>query len=61
MSSTLQEPEHWRQRAEEMIVLADQASDPTAKQTMLSIAAGYERLAEKAALRLAAALKKSET
>jgi hypothetical protein len=45
-------PEHWRARAEEARVLAEQIDDPGAKQTMLRIAESYERLAERAAERL---------
>ena len=48
MSRLLSEPEHWGQRAEQMIALADGATDPVAKETMLSIAAGYEKLAQRA-------------
>ena len=57
MSSILDEPEHWRERAEEMLTRADQTNDPVAKEMMLNIASGYERLAERAEQRLAQALK----
>jgi Arc/MetJ family transcription regulator len=53
MPSLMEEPQHWRERAEQMIELADQASDAVAKETMLSIAAAYENLATRAAERLA--------
>jgi len=50
-TSFINDPEHWRNRAEEARTLADQMSDEASKQTMLRIAADYERLAERAALR----------
>jgi hypothetical protein len=50
-TSFINDPEHWRNRAEEARTLADQMSDQASKQTMLRIAADYERLAERAALR----------
>jgi hypothetical protein len=40
--------EHWRERAEEARVTAETFSDTAAKQTMLDIAASYDRLAESA-------------
>jgi hypothetical protein len=43
----LNDPEHWLQRAREARTLADQMS----KETMLKIAADFEHLAERAALR----------
>jgi hypothetical protein len=45
-------PEHWRARAEESRVLAEQLSDPETRRMMLGIAQSYERLAERAAERL---------
>ena len=45
------DPEHWRQRAEESRVLAEQMNDETAKQIMLGIADDYEKLATRAAKR----------
>jgi hypothetical protein len=51
MISLLDDPEHWRSRAEEAGSVADQLSDPESKRTMLRIAADYERLAEHAKLR----------
>jgi hypothetical protein len=53
MSGTrmIDDPSHWRQRAEEARAEAVKLSDPTMKQTMLEIAAAYERLAEIAARR----------
>jgi hypothetical protein len=48
MSSFINDPEHWRKRAEEARKLADQMNDPDAKQTMLGIAKDYDHLAERA-------------
>jgi hypothetical protein len=48
MSSLLDDPEHWRSRAEEARSVAEQLSDPEAKRTMLRIAGDYELLAEQA-------------
>jgi hypothetical protein len=61
LSRLLNEPEHWRQRAEQMITMADGLTDPVAKETMLSVAAGYERLAQRADERLLAAARKARS
>jgi hypothetical protein len=50
-TSFINDPEHWRNRAEEARTLADQMSDAASKQTMLRIAADYDKLAERAVLR----------
>jgi hypothetical protein len=50
-TSFINDPEHWRQRAEEARALADQMNDEASKQAMLRIVADYDRLAERAALR----------
>ena len=50
-SSHINDPEHWRQRAQDMRKLAQDVNDSAAKQTMLRIAADYDRLAERASLR----------
>ena len=47
-ASFINDPEHWRKRAEEARTLADQMNDEKSKQTMLRIAADYDRLAERA-------------
>jgi hypothetical protein len=38
------DPEHWRKRAEESRVLAEQMNDETAKKIILGIADDYEKL-----------------
>jgi hypothetical protein len=58
--SLIDELQRWRDRAEEMLTMADEATDPVVKQTMLNIAAGYELLAQRAEERLAAALKRRD-
>jgi len=47
-ASFINDPEHWRQRAEEMRTLADGISDEETRATMLKIAEDYERLAKRA-------------
>jgi hypothetical protein len=43
--------EHWRDRAEEARVHAEQLTDPDARRMMLDIAKSYDKLAERAAAR----------
>jgi hypothetical protein len=50
MPALLDDPEHWRSRAEEVRAVAEQLSDAEAKRTMLRIATDYDRLAEHAEL-----------
>jgi len=55
----LNDPEHWRQRAQESRVLAEQMSDETSKKMMLKIADDYEKLAARAVARLIGETKRS--
>jgi hypothetical protein len=51
MSSLLNDPEHWRERAKRGRALAEQMTDQEAKRIMLSIVPGYENLAKRAEAR----------
>ena|SRR5262245_60667793 len=53
----INDPEHWRERAEGARKFAEQMTDDAAKQAMLRIAEDYEKLAERAAARASAAKK----
>ena len=44
----INDPEHWRQRAEEARHIAEQMKDMPSKDAMLRIAKDYERLAKRA-------------
>lgn len=46
---------HWQALAEEARAIADQMTDPQAKLILLTIARGYDRLAQRAATRQARA------
>jgi len=46
--SLMNDPKHWRDRAEEARALADQMPDPISKHMMIGIAQDYEQLAERA-------------
>ena len=48
VSSMVDDPEHWRQRAEEVRTVAEDMHDPVTKRSMLDTAEGYERLARRA-------------
>lgn len=50
--TTIDDPEHWRSRAEEARTLADQMHDEVSRQMMRRIAEDYERLAKRAQERL---------
>ena len=41
----MDDPAHWRQRAQEARTEADKMADPDAKRTLLEIAEAFERLA----------------
>jgi len=51
-NKVLNDPKHWRDRAEEARIHAEQMRDPEACRMMLETVAGYERLAKKAEQRL---------
>jgi len=44
----LDDPKHWRDRAEEVRSLADQMSDPQTRRMLVSVADDYEKLAKRA-------------
>ncbi len=48
MRALINDPEHWRQRAEEARTIAEQIGDPHAKLMMIGIADGYDKLAVRA-------------
>jgi hypothetical protein len=48
MSNLLEDPNHWRQRAQEVRSIAEGLNDPEAKATMQQIADAYELLAKRA-------------
>ena len=50
--SHINDPRHWRERAEEARVHAEQITDLDSKTTVLKIAEDYEKLAQRAEQRL---------
>jgi hypothetical protein len=53
MKSLLDNPEHWRERAEEARAQAEQMQDADTRRIMLAVAESYEKMAHKAERRLA--------
>jgi hypothetical protein len=58
VSHFINEPDHWRARAQEARILAGQMNDSESKDAMLRIAEDYERLAKRAEDRAAGCLPK---
>jgi hypothetical protein len=50
-SHIIDDIQHWRDRAEQSRVLAEQMNDAIARDMMLRIASNYERMAEQAVAR----------
>ena len=55
----LDDPKHWRDRAEEVRSLADQMSDPTTRRMLEGVADDYENLAKGAEERKAVSMARS--
>jgi hypothetical protein len=51
-SHIIDDIQHWRDRAEQSRVLAEQMNDAIAREMMLRIASNYERMAEQAVARV---------
>jgi hypothetical protein len=52
LRALVNDPNHWRSRAEEARAISDQMTDAEAKRMMAGIAADYDRLAARAEERL---------
>ena len=52
--STLDDPKHWQERAEEARSIAEELKDPESKRMLLRIADDYDRLAAHARARMKA-------
>ncbi len=52
MSRSFDDPKHWRERAQEARLHAEQIDDPISKRMMLQVAEDYEKLATRAEQRL---------
>jgi hypothetical protein len=50
--SIVNDPQHWRDCAEEVRAMVENVIDPGAKETLLKVAAGYDDMAKKAELRV---------
>ena len=48
MGPSINDPEHWRLRAQEMRALAEMSDDPVARISMPAVAEEYEKLAHRA-------------
>ena len=48
----INDPKHWRERAEQAFAIAGEMGDPEAREAMLKVAEQYERLAKWAEERL---------
>jgi hypothetical protein len=46
------DPQHWRDCADEVRAMIDNVVDPGARETLLKVAAGYDDMAKKAELRV---------
>ena len=52
MKALINDPEHWRARAEEARTIAEAMRDAQARESMLRVALEYENLAQRAERRL---------